>query len=106
MKPSLHLDLAGSTSISDGVYTDMTWIGLYSPSNNSNFAWIDGTPMDYQRWADYQPDNDGGNEYCGQLLTVPSIIDFGHNPDTYLSRWNDFNCAGVMRTYVCKRPPS
>jgi hypothetical protein len=45
------------------------WLGGYRlPSDpRTSFHWIDGTAFSYSNWANYQPDNYGGNEYYIQF---------------------------------------
>ena len=52
------------------------WIGAIrigsAPSQNDQFTWIDGTPMDYSKWGNPQPDN-----YKGMEITNTNKDDIG-----------------------------
>uniref|UniRef100_A0AC34PWE7 C-type lectin domain-containing protein n=1 Tax=Panagrolaimus sp. JU765 TaxID=591449 RepID=A0AC34PWE7_9BILA len=91
-----------------------TWIGLIrtSPATTSSpitFAWTDGTLMDYPTgpsyilnggnafpWDSIQPDNNGGNEFCGTIYT-----NIDSQPVT-AGTWNDFTCTMRQPSFVCK----
>uniref|UniRef100_A0A914CUB2 C-type lectin domain-containing protein n=1 Tax=Acrobeloides nanus TaxID=290746 RepID=A0A914CUB2_9BILA len=32
-----------------------SWIGLYSPNNDGEFQWIDGTPLNFTAWSAGEP---------------------------------------------------
>ncbi len=71
----------------------MTWIGLQSLTNRTHrFSWIDGTPFDYSKWRNGEPNYDGE---CVEILT--------QSPGRYNRTWIYVNCAASMRSFVCKR---
>ena len=87
------------TGITDG--TTNTWLGgiRTGPAalENSQWTWIDGTPMIYDNWHTGQPDNLNGIQFC--LYTnfeEPGL-------------WDDFDCTGTetgttVNGYICQRP--
>ena len=70
---------------------NLAWIGAIrigpAPSQNDQFTWIDGTPMDYSKWGNPQPDNYKGIEICVHLLHSS-----GH--------WNDYDCNGASHNHL------
>ena len=76
------------------------WIGAIrvgpTPSQNNQFTWIDGTPMGYSNWSQYQPTNHKGIEFCVHF--------YGHG------QWNDYDCHSVsvkklkIMDFVCEIP--
>jgi len=70
---------------------NLAWIGAIrvgpAPSQNDQFTWIDGTPMDYSKWGNPQPDNYKGIEICVHLL---------HNS----GYWNDYDCNGASHNHL------
>uniref|UniRef100_A0A8D0GPG8 C-type lectin domain-containing protein n=1 Tax=Sphenodon punctatus TaxID=8508 RepID=A0A8D0GPG8_SPHPU len=63
------------------------WIGLSAFDPNTGFTWSDGSPVNYENWADEQPDNANENEKCGELTTS--------------GKWNDMNC-GILCNFICQ----
>ncbi|XP_057714606.1 uncharacterized protein LOC130930639 [Corythoichthys intestinalis] len=70
--------------------SNTSWIGLTDRAVESEWKWIDGTPLkdSLARWDPIQPDNWKGNEHCVE------IYDWND--------WNDYDC-NVNKHYVCKR---
>lgn len=72
------------------------WIGLFR-KDDSNFYWVDDTPLQqeqYLGWREGQPDNSGGREHCGHLLTG--------------AIWNDLPCNSYGEeskspVFLCQR---
>ncbi|XP_043201191.1 C-type lectin domain family 4 member F-like [Amphibalanus amphitrite] len=88
-------DLVTSLASSVG---QSVWIGLFRRSSSSTsatqWAWVDGSPLDFTNWASGEPNNgrgfwslDSGNENCGLLLSS--------------GVWNDEGCAEVNR-FMCQ----
>ena len=77
-------------------YGARIWIGAHrvGPAlhENNQLSWIDGTPLDYSKWApnsNFQnPDNWEGSEFC--------VFSYG-----YSWTWNDYDCYSKS-TYQIK----
>lgn len=68
------------------------WLGgRRSEEDSSLFQWIDGTPFEFQDWAEGEPNNFRGNENC-----VSQGFFF-----TKTENWNDADCA-QPRPYICR----
>ena len=59
---------------------------------NSQWSWIDGSPLGYYNWDknNKQPDNGNGNEFCGMINS------WGNS-----GLWNDGPCT-AKRDFVCQ----
>ncbi|KAJ8027707.1 C-type mannose receptor 2 [Holothuria leucospilota] len=77
------------------------WLGLSDRTEEGVWKWIDGAPLEYQKWAYNEPNNQGGNENCATLKY----------PD---ARWNDLPCGDPVSesdrvtttmSYICAIPP-
>uniref|UniRef100_A0AC34RPB3 C-type lectin domain-containing protein n=1 Tax=Panagrolaimus sp. JU765 TaxID=591449 RepID=A0AC34RPB3_9BILA len=92
------VDLA-KTGITMDIY-NTTWIGLHTSSSNtadvSSYTWTDGSSLDYSKWSEDQPDNDG--EACVQLLS-----DAVTRKPYFVKQWNNLPCNRVLRNFVCKK---
>ncbi|XP_068736547.1 versican core protein-like isoform X1 [Montipora capricornis] len=69
------------------------WIGLKRKADNK-FYWLDNTPVqgNYQRWKDGEPNDSGGNEDCGHMLTHKN------------GPWNDASCSASGLVALCQKP--
>lgn len=68
----------------------ITWIGFWNASDE--WAWSDGTQVDYIDWAPGEPSGDGS---CAEFFYF------------YNMRWNDRSCDGdglafPVTQYLCK----
>ncbi|HEY3355917.1 MAG TPA: lectin-like protein [Polyangia bacterium] len=54
------------------------------------FVFTDGTVHTWQSWRGDEPNNSGGNEYCGEIYKSDGT-------------WNDLRCTNSL-PYVCERP--
>ena len=72
------------------------WIGFNDIQAEGTFAWVNGETSSYTHWLAGEPNNNGGNEDCGQFAggyaKPPSTVGF----------WNDANCSGTACFY-CER---
>jgi hypothetical protein len=67
------------------------WIGLTDEAVEGTFAWIDGTPLTFERWWVGEPNDSGGEDCAGN-----NFGDFGY--------WNDYTCATSL-PFVCQGAP-
>ncbi|KAK4828116.1 hypothetical protein QYF61_023914 [Mycteria americana] len=65
------------------------WMGLSALDSDSGFIWSDGSPVNFEKWANGEPNNYDGNEKCGVFN--------GYNN----MNWNDLFCEH-MQDYVCQ----
>ena len=65
------------------------WIGLNSIARDKQFAWSDGTKVNYLNWAKEEPSDVNNNEKCVQV--------WEKGPGT----WNDNNCY-MSGYFICK----
>uniref|UniRef100_A0A8V0XRY1 Macrophage mannose receptor 1 n=1 Tax=Gallus gallus TaxID=9031 RepID=A0A8V0XRY1_CHICK len=65
------------------------WMGLNALGSDGGFTWCDGSPVNFQKWANGEPNNYDGNEKCG--------VFYGYND----MKWNDMFCEH-MQDYVCQ----
>ena len=67
------------------------WIGLHRKADNK-FYWLDDRPVNgsYQNWKDLAPNNNGGNENCGDLVEN--------------GKWNDAACSSNWPVAICQWP--
>ncbi|MCA9547197.1 MAG: C-type lectin domain-containing protein, partial [Myxococcales bacterium] len=72
-----------------------TWIGVNDRQNEGQWVWLDGIPVAYQHWDSGEPNNGGGGEDCGLIMT-------SRNRET---EWDDRPCGG-QRPFVCGVPPA
>uniref|UniRef100_A0A914YJN0 C-type lectin domain-containing protein n=1 Tax=Panagrolaimus superbus TaxID=310955 RepID=A0A914YJN0_9BILA len=77
-----------------------SWIGLYTNDRNANWAWTDGSPVDYYNWAPKQPDN-AGKEDCVEIFSDESEHS---NEKGWYEKYNNLDCNTEVRAFVCKKP--
>uniref|UniRef100_A0A8B9QQM5 Macrophage mannose receptor 1 n=1 Tax=Anas platyrhynchos TaxID=8839 RepID=A0A8B9QQM5_ANAPL len=65
------------------------WMGLSALDSDGGFTWSDGSPVNFEKWANGEPNNYDGNEKCGVFN--------GYND----MNWNDLFCEH-MQDYVCQ----
>ncbi|KAH9490404.1 hypothetical protein Btru_035117 [Bulinus truncatus] len=63
------------------------WIGLSDNVKESSFVWIDGSPFDYSKWSQGEPNGASELEDCVELLRSSQT-------------WNDIDCH-TTRPYIC-----
>lgn len=77
-------------SLSDAPYSEKTWIGLHDskgPTGTSEYAWMDGTQLDYVMWKRY--------------VGVSAFGCIAINTDTFY--WIEQNC-NELSAFICKSP--
>lgn len=67
------------------------WIGLEETGEGA-WTWVDQTPFGFSRWNDGEPNNDGGEEQCGEWK-------LGNGT------WNDAPCF-ASRGFICEKKSS
>uniref|UniRef100_A0A4W6EYQ1 Mannose receptor, C type 1b n=1 Tax=Lates calcarifer TaxID=8187 RepID=A0A4W6EYQ1_LATCA len=67
------------------------WIGLIVDLDGT-YAWMDGSPVVFQRWDEKQPDFLNNDENCAVMTTSMGF-------------WHDYNC-GLEHQSICKRSGS
>jgi Lectin C-type domain/Arylsulfotransferase (ASST)/Putative metal-binding motif len=65
------------------------WIGFNDQSVEGTFAWSNGDPVTFSSWANYEPNDWGGNEDC----TGTNFAGTG--------LWNDYSCTTTL-PFVCE----
>ncbi|CAJ0925063.1 unnamed protein product, partial [Mesorhabditis belari] len=77
--------------------------GKRTGPGKTDWMWVDGTPFNYSIWADDQPDNYAGNEWCSQ--TAADLYPNAYpKSEQYLYKWNDLPCETRYRVAICKQP--
>jgi len=72
-------------------YSGHLWIGINDRIEEGTFAWTDGSPVNFEHWANNEPNDWGSGEDCGHLY------DGGDH------KWNDLPC-GHEAGYLCRVP--
>merc|ERR1712038_1714041 len=67
------------------------WIG--GKRQGDSFAWLDGTPWDYQNWSPNNPSH--RHEECAEIFAL----------NYYPSNWNDDSCSS-RNAFVCQLTPA
>lgn len=67
------------------------WIGANDLDTEGVFAWTDGSPFDFARWADGEPNDWDHREDCAHLAAWAG------------GRWNDLPCDQSL-PYICHVP--
>uniref|UniRef100_A0A8C6YLE7 Macrophage mannose receptor 1-like n=1 Tax=Nothoprocta perdicaria TaxID=30464 RepID=A0A8C6YLE7_NOTPE len=65
------------------------WMGLNALDSERGFIWSDGSPVNFEKWSNGEPNNYDGNEKCGVFNGYNSM------------KWNDLFCEH-MNAYVCQ----
>lgn len=78
-------------TIANGLRAEHWWIGINDVEVEGIFVWVDGTPVEYQRWVLGQPNDGatGSSEDCGMM--APDVPD-----------WKDGDCGWLTNPYVCE----
>ena len=70
--------------------TDL-WIG-YTRRTSHGWTWVDSNKNRYTNWAQGQPDDNGGKQFCAMIWGWKKI-----------KTWDDRRCT-VRQNFVCKMP--
>ncbi|NWU97744.1 MRC1 protein, partial [Upupa epops] len=65
------------------------WMGLSALDADSRFTWSDGSPVNFEKWQNGEPNNYNGNEKCASFSGYSIMM------------WNDLFCEH-MQYYVCQ----
>ncbi|XP_034742576.1 macrophage mannose receptor 1-like [Etheostoma cragini] len=68
------------------------WIGLSAPDPVTGYVWSDGSPLQFQHWADGEPNNKNNVESC---------VEFQMNERHRSGSWNDVHCENY-RKWLCQ----
>ncbi len=68
-----------------------TWVGLNDRADEGRWVWLDGEALVHTHWDRGEPNNGGGGEDCGLIMTR----------DGRQSEWDDRPC-GRDQTYICE----
>ncbi|MBN94792.1 MAG: lectin, partial [Deltaproteobacteria bacterium] len=66
------------------------WHGLNDRQQEGQWAWTDGSPVDFEAWGEGEPNN-AGTEDCAHIAYWSE------------GRWNDLHCEAVA-SYICQLP--
>uniref|UniRef100_A0A8C6SE85 C-type lectin domain-containing protein n=1 Tax=Neogobius melanostomus TaxID=47308 RepID=A0A8C6SE85_9GOBI len=70
-----------------------TWMGLSDTHKERAWMWSDGCPVTFLLFGSEQPDNEGGNEHCGEI----------HG--NLERNWNDQPCSVTLPSVCASRIP-
>ncbi|XP_029441549.1 C-type lectin domain family 4 member G-like isoform X3 [Rhinatrema bivittatum] len=62
------------------------WIGL--SRKGQDWIWVDGTPLQFSKWSEGEPNNMAKREHCAELYAS--------------GRWNDLDCS-MKRPWICEK---
>ncbi|XP_059150343.1 macrophage mannose receptor 1-like isoform X2 [Physella acuta] len=89
--PSLHddgtLTFLTNTVMNRFSVNSGFWIGLSDRTKESSFEWIDGSPFDFSKWDNGEPNGFTSSEDCVEVNSVTR-------------KWNDNNCF-TSKPFVC-----
>ena len=79
--------------------SSIAWIGMERKTLDQKFYWIDGSPASssnyyYTNWLPGQPDNQGNQENCGEIMKRGS----------HFKTWNDMPCSSSASFVLCQKP--
>ena len=86
-------DEAEDTYVFEQANVGLLWIGLNDVQSEGNFVWHGGQITDYRNFDPAEP-NGGTNENCGEIRQDRQ------------GRWNDAQCNGDPRRFVCECEPT
>ncbi|RXN37169.1 CD209 antigen-like protein [Labeo rohita] len=71
---------------------ERVWIGLSDIHQEGNMKWVDNSPLNLGFWLKGEPNGQGGNEDCIELMPSHPV----------LNNWNDFPCS-EKRKGICEK---
>ncbi|XP_050958521.1 C-type lectin domain family 4 member G-like [Labeo rohita] len=71
---------------------ERVWIGLSDIHQEGNMKWVDNSPLNLGFWLKGEPNGQGGNEDCIELMPSHPV----------LNNWNDFLCS-EKRKGICEK---
>ena len=83
---SIH-DMIENAFVAERFEHSSPWIGLFRFNTNSEWAWTDGTPVNFTNWCQGYPAGDGQR--------------FAYIPPGVNGCWHSYDFTGYVRT-VCK----
>ncbi len=86
-------DQAENDFVFDGADTDLVWIGLNDLDVEGTFQWMNGEPLTLDLFSTGEPNGDR-DENCGEIRENTG------------ERWNDAQCEGDPRFFVCECDPN
>ncbi|XP_054870853.1 macrophage mannose receptor 1-like isoform X2 [Amphiprion ocellaris] len=67
------------------------WIGLSAPDPDTGYVWSDGSPVNFQHWAEGEPNNKMNIESC--------VVHRLH--ERWIGSWEDVHCE-LSRDWLCQ----
>ncbi|KAK3529200.1 hypothetical protein QTP70_019440, partial [Hemibagrus guttatus] len=68
------------------------WIGLNYNVSEDAWKWVDGSALTTGYWAEGEPNNVSGKEYCIEIWTYIGLMG-----------WNDLEC-NKKKKWICEKP--
>ena len=66
------------------------WIGAHDTTNEGQFTYFSGGPLQYANWYDNEPNDYGSGEDCVEIYT------------THAGQWNDDGCNTIQPS-ICEK---
>jgi hypothetical protein len=76
--------------------THFCWLGASRHETESEWRWIDGTPMEYSNWAPNQPNGASADDYFLAIGNVPKFSILGSPYSWTMRGWNDHTGPGTL----------
>lgn len=92
-RPFLDFATLGSIVLNpDLAFPKQVFLGLVDPAKKPKvFQWVDNSPLNYTNWQPGQPDDFGGNQFCGTIVTSLATNAFYKN--WTVGKWDDVDCS-------------
>ena len=68
------------------------WIGAHDTTNEGQFTYFSGGPLQYANWYDSEPNDYGNGEDCVEI----------HFHDSIIGKWNDDQC-NKLQPSICEK---
>ncbi|KAL3988682.1 somatostatin receptor 2 [Sarotherodon galilaeus] len=91
---SIHssADLLHTQSYTYYHWINQYWIGLSAPDPDTGYVWSDGSPVNFQKWKDGEPNNKNDAEFC---------VEMGHEHWGGTFFWSDVHCE-KYNGWICQ----